>query len=741
MRDRCFGYWSCLPACIQKPDSTQEISGIELANRRIEELRSKYEVVIGDPQYDSSREFLYFPVAVGGSGVIPAKLAVDSRGRVQTIRHARQTSDVAHRRKFGALSRDILELLQRPTTPSSLPVAIWFDTFEDRTRFLSAASATGPGVNLHPSNGVPVLTAVLSHDELFRVSRDGLISVVEPISSMVPFAQYSDDGAADYSLNVDLGFNSKGWNGKNAVVGIDDVVLPGYAIYEDHDAFQFNKIEYFAPPSPCTASTAASDCDNPMHPNYPYGCVHTPSFGDDRCVVTSGGGTFHTTGVASRISSSASGAMMGAAESRLLIGGLDYISPLIGTQQQERVIMFEDKLDMWNWMAEEGAHVVNLSYGSLDVLYSAHYHALDWYVLNRDMRFVSASGNDRSMTDYPYPNIGCIAQNTFCVGSMSASATYGVVGGVHDSLQDDVFSWWSLWVNRYKPGNVRYDIEKPDVVAEGESALVANPTSGTDQWTRVDGTSFAAPVVTSLVAGLADKCVSNGFTWFEPERLRSILVAMAFTPQTYDPPLLQRGSSGGYQISRDRKVGAGVISAESLEYWFCNPPGTRPDPLTAQPSGSGGFTSDGTSLTGTPLPPWAQNGEVSSEVDDTEGDALKSGAQIVQISTVGAPNHNVGRVRAALSTAACPARSLNASMLPDGTPAVDYDLVLVDPANQEVYAVSDSYEDADEQMDVTIPNATSGLELWVLRPAGYTPCQDASGNDVDPVSLQYFYWY
>lgn len=150
-----------------------------------------------------------------------------------------------------------------------------------------------------------------------------------------------------------------------------------------------------------------------------------------------------------------------------------------------------------DWMLDRDVNVVNMSFGSdhngsYNLPYDAYY---DYITRTYFVTFVAASGNwtlDNTALDVFSP---ATAYNVIAVGSTEDFET---------------MSWFSS-------ENVSFDIHKPNVVAPGENIGVGTIPDD-------DGTSFAAPHVTGIIALMMDR---RSYLKTHPELVNAILTANA----------------------------------------------------------------------------------------------------------------------------------------------------------------------------------------------------------------------
>lgn len=188
---------------------------------------------------------------------------------------------------------------------------------------------------------------------------------------------------------------------------------------------------------------------------------------------------------------------------------------------------FDDAID---WLLEKGVNVVNISMHS-DFFtnnqgeYDGHSAYLDYIVWKNYLTIVKSAGN-RGSGDGFITNPG-IGTNTLSVGSIDA---------------DKNISFFSSWrIN----SSVDEFLMKPSLVAPGEYIYI--PNTNNSSYENMSGTSFAAPMVTGVVALLMEEFPN----------------LMGY-PETYMSALISGASKLPSQASIwDTYSGAGLINYEA----------------------------------------------------------------------------------------------------------------------------------------------------------------------------------
>ncbi|MEM1030996.1 MAG: S8 family serine peptidase [Myxococcota bacterium] len=388
---------------------------------------------------------------------------------------------------------------------------------------------------------------------------------------------------------------------------------------------------------------------------------------------------------------------------------------------------------------------VNESYGCLQQRISCSYTwaasreglAQDYYSRYLDMVVVKGAGNN-NIADCvfdvgPQDQEACpFTLNSICVGSVQVAPT---------SLQRSSFSSFgnpgsdldNNLGQTYTP--LPYsDREEPDVMAVGgnggtlpQQVCVANGDASSG-FTGNAGTSFAAPVVSSLIALYRQQCEPERGARFGGEYIRAHTRTSAWENiVTAGDPVTRSAYSTPRQPQVDFEDGAGVVMADG----FVGCPG--PEDPTDEPIDLTG---------GTPLPP----GEVLYLDGGSPNETFSLDAPF-KVAAYGDPTqqNRVGerllavdvaaglRIRASFSWSGCAAKPEPGSPSTPSAPgaiAVDFDLLLrrvrSDGTGEYVWG-SQSIFDNNEGFDYTVPAGEEGTyEVWVTWPEGSTSCEGTS---------------
>jgi subtilisin family serine protease len=206
-----------------------------------------------------------------------------------------------------------------------------------------------------------------------------------------------------------------------------------------------------------------------------------------------------------------------------------------------------DLINASDWALRNGAVVLNLSFGGvtsgIDSLTAYYDHVSGeppYYAT-----VVAAAGNYSNFSTYQIlaPALG---YNVLAVGAMADKNTSGVINDTTNTIwRDDSICSWSC----YREPSWMGDRNKPEVCAPGASITTAS--LGTYGLSTVDGTSFAAPIVSGIVALEISKDPSLA-TWSR--------ITRAITMATAQHRINTVGKSSLYFGSDNEGVGTVVAS-------------------------------------------------------------------------------------------------------------------------------------------------------------------------------------
>lgn len=265
--------------------------------------------------------------------------------------------------------------------------------------------------------------------------------------------------------------------------------------------------------------------------------------------------------------------------------------------------------------ANAGAQVINLSGGQLTDFGEAEGWLENAVRLcqERNILLVAAAGNDGC----DCLHVPAALPNVLAVGAMDAR------GHPLD---------FSNWGDRY---------QQQGILAPGENILGAKPGGGTE---RLNGTSFATPIVAGVAALLLSEQVRRGETP-DPQKVRQLLLQSALPCDEAIPAATRRCLAGKLNLSGAFTLLTGVTMAEELTTSNVEPAGgcgcgggeatADPTPATLSPSSpplSISPTHAMTTPTSTPMEPTPMTAQVTPSQAPSE---LASSQLVYALGTLG----------------------------------------------------------------------------------------------------------
>jgi cyanobactin maturation PatA/PatG family protease len=265
--------------------------------------------------------------------------------------------------------------------------------------------------------------------------------------------------------------------------------------------------------------------------------------------------------------------------------------------------------------ANAGAQIINLSGGQLTDFGEAEGWLENAVRLcqERNILLVAAAGND-----------GCD-----CLHVPAALPNVLAVGAMDARGQPLDFSNWG---DRY---------QQQGILAPGENILGAKPGGGTE---RLNGTSFATPIVAGVAALLLSEQVRRGETP-DPQKVRQLLLQSALPCDEAIPAATRRCLAGKLNLSGAFTLLTGVTMAEELTTSNVEPAGgcgcgggeatADPTPATLSPSSpplSVSPTHAMTTPTSTPMEPTPMTAQVTPSQAPSE---LASSQLVYALGTLG----------------------------------------------------------------------------------------------------------
>ena len=563
-----------------------------------------------------------------------------------------------------ARPRDARVKLVRAAIASSVDgVAAWLETRgfveTSRSSIMPAIFGTLPAHAIETVAHSRELTRI-ALDEPIDPPGDGEFAVLNPI----------DVHAIDSTWNTCT--NCLGNYGSAVSVGMiewcgfdDDVGTRG--LYNDHVAFSelfpFSLTEHIGYSDTPISCTTDADCEGAEF------CQNTVACIDSRCV------TEHGSQVASVISATTPSGPSGAAKVRLFLANKAKPNTIAGyVTEYEEIINVRGGVDIVN-----ETHAFTNQGDDLQVA--------DFVARTYEIQPVQSAGNDT-------PNLSLKAcrksSNAICVGASLAPASGNWIAS-YSSFENP-------------PGT---DREEPDVVAfAGDRFIdytrVHNFSSTTDWSGQQDGTSFAAPVVTNLLAHMQRWCPN--FSVAHPLVKRAVIrtAAWAGNPvgNAYETP---------NNVNVDGIDGAGWVDAPALQ-WFCEGPGS---------TGGGGLI--GVDLTGG-SDPEGQDSDYEPgrppAMQPTDYTPAHDPSFARKEYLLGEATLNAGdRVRATITWFSC-ATAIDGTSIADVD--IDIDLFLLKVSGTPTYIYgSQSIDDNNEGFDLLVPEEGT-YKVVFTRPASVT---------------------
>lgn len=702
-----------------------------------------------------------------GSG-LSANFAVDPNGEESSVEAADQAFAEAHRRSWGQIGLETAELVaQAPRQARRILLFPRLDLMTEAEAATWAASLDSEAVRLE---GMPAFELHVDPDELDQLRSEPRVArVVDATPSVAEHAGVSWASWSWVSPQIpsnvlttssDLNFNAVGDYGDNVKVGLVEAAS-GCRFSSSHEAFQFR-----------TGLTYQTNVTHSCTTN--QGCENACTTDAAYC----GGGvceSSHLTQVASRILSSEDGSPYHAAKAHLLVAN----SLPVVTFGGKRVVNITAGAlaAAYNWLDQNGVRIVNESYVSTAAGFNVRSVVSDYYARWSGMLFVQAAGNRTGFESSSTFPIQCAGYGSLCVGSLFWNKNPSLMASPRDRTQ------WRLSIGSRWQNTAGFELEKPDLLAEGDTCTAAVPGTAST-WSFESGTSGAAPVVTGLAAMLADRC-SGASVAQSPLWYRSVLRTNgAFGPHGSDeaanlPTPLGGGAAypatcppspvPAYPMTYlgcDHKAGAGPVDSTYLgfqracELWpagqfappnplyLCSNP-----PCAAQGSGvltpTSGWTSlDAHLITNSIGRQYAKSHEAGDAGAPDVGPQPPLGQApnvkwhlLRRINGLGQGT----RIRATFSYHSCPAGVMaSPSTL---SLAANFELVLVGQrsgaSQSEWLAVSEGLHETNEGFDIKLPAAFTWVELRVVGPGGlswpWSSTGTGSGNSSEPYHWSLMY--
>ena len=607
-------------------------------------------------------------------------------------------------------------------------------------------------------------------------------------------------GAAKWS-GTENTFNQRGHFAEGIKIGIVEMPSSEQGIWEGHVAFAHNDVVYQSAPKSCVSDADCGSLQDVL--------CRADKTQNLKC------SRVHTSQVASRISYTHNGQPRHAGRASLYIAnGGDLRASL--NRPYDWPQAFNILVERYEWLITlHGVKIINESWGMTSLhrsnpaggehVFATFHDSLNtWYTYHKDVTFIRAAGNASA-----HDETDCHALNSICVGSLSADCTYG-----KDYL-DDFIGITTTWRNPHNHYTVNpfqqlwggvedplisgrkagpmiepdTQIERPDLVAEGGERgsgstvlnmctnIMSNDPSdqSNDQYTKsvyetcertareadVIGTSFAAPVITGLVA-LCEEVYLASRNALPSHRVRKTHLKQtarerhnlhkpknaalnAPTPPNviYPTYVIDDFSQGvaTREYIRDYKAGVGIVTANSY-YNIC-----QSGPNEGEEDDSGEIEIDlengdefPSSLVTTPPNGGGTNqtqpdGVTTIQQGLRPNPTISSGYKLSEVFAYGQVAQGE-RIRATITYDSCPKTGLalgptsvrpldyydQSVSLVLGGPSVDVDLALCDLSMDECETYSESFADTSEGFDIITTKSYGDLRLYAIWPEGQRNC-------------------
>jgi len=590
---------------------------------------------------------------------------------------------------------------------------------------------------------------------------DGLGSVMVIAQRIRSHQDPNSEGAAHYARSASS-FNQNGLFATDIKVGLIEAAANGCGIRRNHEAFSAADIEHQVGPLSCSNDSDCSPCE--------VGAFCR----DGKCAST------HATAVASRISHTSDGQRNHAAESRIYVANRDDITPPNPLPfNYDYSAEISSLIERIEWLLSERVYIVNQSWGPVVIFLNEEQTVetfqsslADYYAKNHGMTFVKAVGGGAA----GYREVDCHSMNSICVGSTNANGT--IFDDVQQYMDDFIptnapfRNPWTQWELPFGSVNPTFeveegsDIERPDVVSEGQLVVTASVVDqsgddpGEQAWESSGGNSasYAAPVVAGSLA-LLQECrgrvlspilnkviVRNSASVNQTLESANPTVPRGSTPPLYPRPEFTYDASTGNFVAPeyDSMAGAGIHHAAGM---LCRSEGEE---CPGAADACGDMTTTINLEGGEPLDETALEEEqgsdvLSGEVPEGQNFLVRypdpneyQDPQMKHLRSFGAWDEGT-RVRVDMSWYACsPERNDGDTRSPHGK-VFDFDLMLCDfdGADRGCEAFSESRDDSNEGFDVLMSASRDNLELYAIfngqkaGPQGWEQNTDCDGS-TDP---------
>lgn len=578
--------------------------------------------------------------------------------------------------------------------------------------------------------------------------------------------------------NNDVIFNDLGESAAGVKLGMTEINMGTGSLrcglWNDHEAFQTaGSVTMQQAPMTCTVDGDCLNCNNPW-----AGAAYPPRCIGGRCVSA------HATKVASVLLANHVCSPIPpltnktTCESALAFwDGVKCFTCKGGAFQAAKASLFvanridttalgNDLVNAYDFFRIEEVRTVNESWGPVisrsvqeaaGGAWSMRSFLQDFFARVHGITFVVAAGQPPQQAQPNDYVVSCAGLGSLCVGGSAPSPQSRAA--IRDFRNTPAWPF-GFWRNAGRATGL--EVEKPDLLAPASGISTANfrTTVNAADWTFDDGTSFAAPNVAATLGLVEARCGQHDPLWN-----RAVLRTSAWNensvagPECPSPNMLASGTAPNYpyvdrrvattpsgvKTTCDYRGGTGLLNAANVALFCASPgPGTPCKDPTGEPCPTGWAVDRGT--VGSGDAEWKNLPSIATNPSDFLGNAQRSSTYttgLVRTGTHFRVVRSLGaigagrRIRASLAYHSCPAQP--SAVIAMGSPfqgnnvnpmllkaSVNFDLGL---CGQQVIGgptscvwLSESLDDTNEGFDVVVPVPYASLDLWLIGPRVWTPC-------------------
>lgn len=779
-------------------------------------------------------EVQYARLTLSEEGKKPVRMAIWKTGHLMPHGEASRLYNSEYRKAYGSLSESLASALGETTDTHTqeLSFAAWFDGSSSQLDlYKKKIKEMDPAALIRTKEPyVAFFKGSLKSLVESEMHKSDVFSAIYPLGTPKPTSCSSNpqadvnpatQGSANWSGSANS-FNANGFYGQGVKVGVMEPHPAERGIWDGHSSMSNLedgtrvgaplRVEYQNPPRECDRDI---ECGLDICRPFPDG--------QGRCVSR------HISQVSSRISSAYEfeDRVRDRHASRVSMYIPDFPAPSSSTSE-----LYDRVVKSYNWLiGDNDVKIINESWTSIgaiggqeSVFPTFHDSLQSWYTFHEGVTFIKAAGNPgnfgiNSQGAAPSEEVNCHALNTICVGSVDSKCSYE--NYLDDTMDQPAGSAWRNPYMTYRnscinqiispnctqpAGAMDTQIERPDIVAEGFLPLVMNLYPDSTNWSNesyeqdvaangnnnqfirfnyldypdspnpvgpVQGTSFAAPVITGMVAmceNASRETTSNSidplmhktlvrFSAEEQRNLESASQNSLFYPSYFNG----LGRPNPF-YTRDYNAGAGIqMSSVYMDYCrkrFDGQPGTNGGrgsgifvPGTGQPFPEELVTStDGSGFGG------STRNDINRWISNRQPILRQQpGYESIVLAEIGAVREGE-RVRSVLTFDACPRQNkakkgeIQRDTIPADPnnslgffPSADVELALcgIYEGSPACEAFSDSAMDSTEGFDKVFTRSMERVEIRMLIPNGAEGCFPGQPGDKGGIGWSYAhkYWY